>query len=131
MDYSWLYNGYNTKDSIKVTVEENGQISFFYANPYIFDNVERKSINEQALLKQLDTLVHKHKKDIVSYEVTNRIIGVDNDNDMIMLYDVVIEFEVPRENKEISINEKGELKVFESEQKTNVFTQGVVFEIKI
>ncbi len=115
VEYGLKIQGYETSESMGIALTNTGEIRFFSFSPYIFDDKEIKPVDEQVLKKKLDELVKAVNADsLVSYEIEGQWLAIDKNNRLIMKYETVINF-----------------KVSDSNGKTEVFTNGVIFEIKL
>ncbi|MDR1628868.1 MAG: dockerin type I repeat-containing protein [Oscillospiraceae bacterium] len=115
VEYGLLVQGYRTTESMGISITNLGEIRFFSYHPYVFDDIDIKSIDEQALLAQLDQQVRAYAGDsFVGYEIEWRRLAVDKNNQLIMEYAVDIEFSIT-----------------DSDGRTEILTAGVVFSIKV
>lgn len=115
MEYSLLIQGYRTTEVISISITDSGKISFFSYNPCVFDDVDIKSIDEQALIKQLDRQVRGDYKDtLISYEIEMQRLAADENNKLIMEFAVIIEFSITY-----------------SDGEEDIFTQGIMYQIEV
>lgn len=114
-EYSYILNDYQTSEGIAITITDYGEISFFTHNPYLFDDVDIKAIDEQDLLKQLDEIVRRDNKDsLVDYEVEMKQLSIDENKNLVMEFHTIINFTV--------ISQDGV---------KDTFTKGVAYQIKV
>ena len=112
-----------TGESVGIQIAQNGQIYWYTATPYMFEDVKLKPIDESILLKKLEELVNSSTNNVIDYKIKTQGIGVDFDNDMIMIYNVNVEYEL--------VTNKSSSESSPSEQETHVMKKLLEFDIKI
>ncbi|MDR1628869.1 MAG: hypothetical protein LBS36_01445, partial [Oscillospiraceae bacterium] len=113
--YGLVIQGYRTSENVSVSITNLGEIYFFGRNPNVFDDVEIKPVDEQALRVQLDQQVRAHAGDsFVSYDVKGQWLAVDENNQLVMMFETIIKFNVT-----------------DLDGKTEILSAGVMFQIKV
>ncbi len=83
--YSKHIQGYESEQFISVIISTNGQIKSYSHNKYVFEGIDTTvKINRADLDLKLKKLVNPNDEDEISYIITKRVVGVDEDNKLVM-----------------------------------------------
>ncbi len=113
--YSKYICGIMTTQIISICISEIGDIQWFVYNPYVFDNVSIDNINESDYTNKLEEAIKsKYANDLIKYDVKNKRLAKDEDNNIVLEFFVSIE-----RNVEGHLYSTGEVFRFAIQQNAN------------
>lgn len=80
VDYAKFMSGYRTSNGISVIIALDGTIHAFFYDPYVFDNITIKNIDESVLMRDLDSQIKAyHGDNMLQYEITDKRLVLAED----------------------------------------------------
>lgn len=87
VSYTKIICGYATTDKIVISISADGKIQWFVYNPYVFENIQIDSVNEEEALKKLKSAVKTFYKDtLIQYEVQDKQLAKGENNKVVLQF---------------------------------------------